>query len=573
MQVTASLDTDTISMDESAQLTVTVSGTGLERAGDPVVPALSGVRIISTSTEQSFSMVNGAVSTTHGYVYVLQPTRTGKVSLPPFRVAVGGKTYATAPLTLTVTAGGAGGSRRGGNQPLLPQSSGWPPIPDPFGGSALPSPSPKDAVAVRQNVDRKRAYVGQQVTYTFSFCQAEQLSGDVNYQPAATPGFIAESLPNPPNSNETINGRTYAVQRRQKALFATTPGPHTIGKATVTVSLDPLGGETDFAAPPVTVNVVPLPTAGRPADFGGGVGQFRVTLGADRPAVRAGETINVQVQVSGNGNIRSLAAPSLGLPAWARPYPAGETRKAEAGGAGNPLLIGGTATFNYLVLPRQAGALKLGPIRYSYFDPVAGAYRTVQSNAVVVTVTPGAAGTESVVAPAGGLRPLRTMLGRRVTAPVTTSLWFWALLALPLVVVACTGWKRWQLVAMAADPLHARAQSALRLAEKRFGKAAACAQQADCDGCYAELQAALCDYVADRLGAPPAGLTADTVQQRLLAAGCPGDLAEQARMLLERAAGGRYSPGGSDPGRAAETVRECATLVKRLQAEVKPPHA
>lgn len=574
LTVTAALDQDAITLDDVAQLTVTLSGSGLENAAEPTVPAVDGLRVVSSSTQQSFSLINGRMQSTFAFVYALQPTRKGTFTIPAISVTSKGRTYRTTPLHLKVAAGTGQASPAPGGGGSMPAMPGMPSMPNPFGPDPTASTVPPgEAAAVRHGVDHKTAYVGEQITYTFGFYQADRISGDLDYRAADTPGFVAESLPNPANTTEQLKGRTYTVQRRQKALFATTPGQHTIGRAVVSVTSDPLLGAQELVADPITVTVRPLPEQGKPANFGGAVGRFEVALKADRQTVRAGETLNLQVQVTGSGNLRSLAPPDLNLPDWARSYPAGADRKVQPGYGGSPTVIGGTGQFNYLVLPRQPGTLKLGPITYSYFDPGAGAYRTATSNSLTVTVTPGAAAAPANdAAIGGGLRPLKTRPGKTIGLPWVLQPWFWALAALPLLAVAWAGWRRWQIVALRAAPHVARAEHALGLVRRRLHEAEQCLANSDTDACLAMTHAALCDYVADRLGAPPAGLTADSACQLLLQAGCRPELAEQTRALIERVAGGRYAPGGSDPQRARATVQECLELAAALQKEVRPNH-
>ena len=563
LSVMAEVDQDSVTLDDTVALTVTVAGSTLSRLEEPALPELDGLRLLVTSTQQSFSLVNGRMQSSYSFVYQLQPTKTGKLAIPAIAVKARGRTYQTAPLTVNVSAGS-------GRAPARPGTGGpgaFMPV-DPFAPGPMSALSPEDAVAVRHRVDTRTAYVGQQVTYEFIFYQAEQLAGYVNYREAETPGFVAEALPNPPPADEELNGRTYRTQRRAKALFATAPGKHTIGRAVVTVTVDPFAGPQELAADPITVNVLPLPEASQPAGFTGAVGRFRVALSADQTQVRAGETVSVQVQVSGSGNVKSLGAPKLTLPPSARLYEAGENRRVEPGGGGDGDKIGGTAVFSYLVLPRETGTLRLGPVRLPYFDPSSRTYRTAESNSLSVTVSPGVVSAVEGPAAGDGLRPIRSSLGRRLAPPAPFQAWFWIGLALPLLPLAWAGWRRWQVVAVAADPRAARANRALQLARRRLASARHCAERGDCDACYGQLHAAVCDYVADRLGAPPAGLTADSVSQLLVAAGCPVELAAQAQALLQRAAGGRFAPGGSDPDQATALTRQCEELLRVLQKEV-----
>ena len=77
-----------------------------------------------------------------------------------------------------------------------------------------------------------------------------------------------------------------------KALFATVPGQHSIGQASVTATMDPALGEEQLVADPIAVQVLPLPQEGQPAPFSGAVGSFAVRLRVDRPVV--GESRLVQ---------------------------------------------------------------------------------------------------------------------------------------------------------------------------------------------------------------------------------------------------------------------------------------
>jgi hypothetical protein len=557
MQISARVDQDIVSRDDTVELTVTVAGSGLSMLTEPTLPALDGFEVLGTSTQQSISLVGGAMQATMNYVYDLHPTRTGKLTIPPVTLSVHGRTVRTQAITITVLPG-SGHSTPSTSPPLVP------------GGNPFEGLGSGKSADVKHTVDRKTVYVGQQITYTFSFLQSEQLFGEVQYSPADTPGFVAEDLPNPPQSTQNLDGRMYSVQRRMKALFATAPGKHTIGEASVTATMDPMLGPEQLTADPITVQVLPLPQAGQPAHFSGAVGSFTVRLRVDRPVVRAGETVNCVVEVVGTGNVRSLGEPQLNLPDWVRVYKAGENRTVRpGGGGGDPTAIGGTASFSYLLLPRQAGTLRVGPIAYNMFDPRAGAYRTVTSPAVEVTVAPGS-GAVAPVVPTDNLRPVKTALGHPMHGPLLARPWLWVVLALPLLAVLWCGWQRWREECVLAAPEQARAGKALSLAHKRFEMAERSLAAGDTDAFYAEMHAALLDYIADRTTAPPSGLTAEIAQDLLLRHGAETEVAELTRTLIERTAAGRFAPGGMDAATAQHLVAECRRALAALQRQVRP---
>lgn len=563
VSVNASVDQDTIGRGDMVELTVRISGARVGDDNPPVVPNMQGFEVVSTSTSQSVSIINGQVGSQSSFIYMLMPKRSGKLQIPPIAVTVRGRRYATQPISVTVT--GSGSSTR--NQPLLPQSGS-----NPFSPGPLSQADTGKAVLVRQSVGHKTAYVGQQITYTFSFMQSEQLYGEVEYAQATTSGFVVEDLPNPPQSMQTVNNRPYNVQRRMKALFPTAPGKYTIGKASVTVTTDPLIGAEELVADPITITVLPLPAANRPSDFTGAVGSFQASVSVDGGVVRAGETLNCRVEIRGTGNIKSLGAPQLKAPASVRVYKAGEKRNAVPGGVGtSSSTLGGVATFTYLLLPREAGSLTIPSVHYPYFDAEQGVYRYAESKPIVITVTPGTGGaTTAPVLPTDDLRPVKANPGRPMPAPVTGRLWFWLSQAIPLALVLVAGWRRWEEHRVIVAPDLARSGSALGLARRRFDLATRSLDTGGTDPLYSEVNAALADYIADRTGAPPAGLTADTAKELLLQHGADPALADKAYGLLSRSAAGRFAPGGAEAGNALALVREARELVDALQRQVRP---
>jgi len=325
-------------------------------------------------------------------------------------------------------------------------------------------------------------------------------------------------------------------------------------------------------ANPITITVLPLPAANRPADFTGAVGSFQASVSVDGGVVRAGETLNCRVEIRGTGNIKSLGAPQLGVPASVRVYKAGEKRSAVPGGVGTSTSnVGGVATFTYLLLPRQAGSLTIPSVHYPYFDPQQRVYRYAESQPVTITVTPGTGGvTTAPAVPADDLRPVKARLGRPMSAPITRTPWFWLLQLIPLAVVLVAGWRRWEEHRVVVAPDLARSGSALGLVRRRFDLATRSLEAGGTDSLYSEVNAALADYIADRTGAPPAGLTADTAKDLLLQHGADPALADAAYALLSRSAAGRFAPGGANADNALALVREARELVDALQRQVRP---
>jgi len=100
--VSAEVDRNRISTDETVTLSITISG---GNAGSPQVSMFDGFQIAGTSKSSQISIVNGNISSQAVYYYVLQPTQTGTLTIPGIPVTIDQQTYVTQPITVEVSQG------------------------------------------------------------------------------------------------------------------------------------------------------------------------------------------------------------------------------------------------------------------------------------------------------------------------------------------------------------------------------------------------------------------------------------------------------------------------------------
>ena len=96
---TATLDRDSMTLGETATLSLAFEGGSPQSEPTPDVP---GLEITGTGNTSSFSLVNGAMSSTVTLTYSITAQRTGQFTIPALSARVGGQTFSTQPLTLTV---------------------------------------------------------------------------------------------------------------------------------------------------------------------------------------------------------------------------------------------------------------------------------------------------------------------------------------------------------------------------------------------------------------------------------------------------------------------------------------
>jgi len=304
--VSAEVNRKTTGVNEPITLTVTVEGTA-RSVPTPRLPDLSSAfSVEEAGTSSNMSWVNGAMSASKSWNYVLLPKAVGTFTIGSAEVEFGGSTYRTDPIEVQVVEGGTAAGQ------AAPR------------GSALeerPS-SGVDAggknIFVTASVDKKRAYVDEQITLSFKFYRRTELWEQPRYQAPNLTGFWAEDLGQETEYVETVNGVRYRVVEIKTALFGAAPGKATIGEAKL-VYREGGGGFPFFGAgqeralttDPITVEILPLPTEGKPAGFAGGVGDYTVRASLDPPRVGQLEPATLKVTIAGTGNTKTVPAPRM----------------------------------------------------------------------------------------------------------------------------------------------------------------------------------------------------------------------------------------------------------------------
>lgn len=289
-------------------------------------------------------------------------------------------------------------------------------------------------------------YVGQQATYQIGvFLNQEvrqRLRRNPEFVPPETRSLLVYDLPDAKAPLVgTIDGRPYEVHVFQRAFFALSPGEYEIPPSKLTYSLPQSASffsreeSHTMRSEARSLVVLPIPSAGRPADWGGAVGDWRVRLRVDSSRGRVGNPLVVTMRVEGRGNVTLLPRPRLNVP-WGSVVAADERVDLDS----TPSTLRGAKEFDWLVTPRDAGAQHIAPQRYSYFDPVARRYEVALTPAVDIVVQSGDAVSADSVPPVAtppeppaALPPavaLRTDVGATVSHAWLRAPWYLALLLL-----------------------------------------------------------------------------------------------------------------------------------------------
>ena len=111
--------------------------------------------------------------------------------------------------------------------------------------------------------------------------------------------------------------------------------------------------------------MLPLPENGKPENFSGSVGDFRMTTSIDKTEVEVNQPVTVTVKISGEGNIKTLPEPEVPQVDDFRVFSSGKSENVTKAG----YVVAGWRTFEFTFVPKKSGNFKLPKIMSNYFDP------------------------------------------------------------------------------------------------------------------------------------------------------------------------------------------------------------
>ncbi len=189
------------------------------------------------------------------------------------------------------------------------------------------------------------------------------------------------------------NAVPYKVTVLEQEVLFTRPGTYATSGQLDYGRSDVFGRFRRLGVLPVTggeVDVVPLPATGRPADYGGLVGQVDIEATLDKQHVALGGGLRLQVRVAGE---RLDLLNRLVLPAFpdVAVYPEGVEDGRER------------KIFTYDLVPERVGEYTLPPVSIPWFDPQSQSYRRASTQPLSFSVIPGRTVTRPAIAdPASG---------------------------------------------------------------------------------------------------------------------------------------------------------------------------
>ncbi len=552
----------TVSVGEQFALTyeVNAEGQGFRAPTIKDFDVLSGPNQSSSSNIQ---IMNGRTtqSVSYTFTYYLRATKEGKFTLSPASIKVNGKNIESNPIVINVVKG---------NAPAAQQPKGQ-------GGQQAAQGVSGDDIFVKAIIDKPYPFLGEQVTVTYRlYFKISVTNVNIAKQPSNA-GFWSQVLETlnqqSRQSVEVINGVKYNVVDLQKtAMF-----PQKNGKLT----LDPLEVEcivrvrtkqnsNDFFNDPffnnffdsysnvkkivksnaVVIDVNPLPSSGKPADFGGSVGVFTLKSDLDKTNLKVNDAINLKISISGTGNIKLIEEPTIAFPPDIEKYSNKSNNNINTAGG----IISGKKTFEYLLIPRSAGIFKIPSYVFNYFDPVSKTYKSASTPEYTLNVAKGdgsastnlvsSVNQEDVKYIGSDIRFIQTspFVLHAIGYTFFNSLSFYLFLLIPflLFILFLIIWRKE--LKKRSNAALMKHRKATRVARKRLKKAATHLKENKQDLFYEEISHALFGYMSDKLVIPLSELSLDTIEQKLNDKNVQTELITRMLTILNSCEFARFAP-------------------------------
>jgi hypothetical protein len=474
--ITQQIDPPEVNVGEEVTVTIQVQNGGVTSIR---LPHVDGLEVIGNNTMTGITLENGAFSSTTRQVFTLIPTRPGDFIIPPFDI----HTQEAQILHVQAMKLHVLGSSAAPNSSITPAPPSTAPAPSSNGpvimppSGPIPPDNPENSVDTTTNnthvpIDKDGrpakvfmsvtptttdAYVGEAIPTRIEFyIRLDVMAGQDSLPTINGSDFLMNNLSVRPNVDEAmINGEPYRRETWVTAISAPKSGdfPFQMKRDTYWTKPSSRNGNDPFSfffnrpslahgnvgSNPLTFHIRSLPEEGRPANFSGAIGHFKVTGVAAPSEVTVGEPVTLHFGIGGEGNFDYVKCPSLTAdPAW-KAYISSSKIEYQ-----DETHTQGIKTFEQAVIPQKNGNLPLPAASFSYFDSTAKQYVTVPISLPAINVTgsvPAIASTTSdnnnpsitapVTAPSSELVPNRLEAGPlyRSLTPLYRKSWFWIIQA------------------------------------------------------------------------------------------------------------------------------------------------
>lgn len=545
------------------------------------LPRVDGLSVVSQAASNQLQIVNGKTTAYVIYTYLIKVQKEGEYEMPAFEVTVDGEKKMVPGAKLVVRENGQGEGNGIGPEIARLEVSGG----------------------------DKSVYVGQYVPIEIVLKTHPKVSGQILKDPAqGNDAFSDFGYKGQQASSETVseNGMNYSALRwktmlaplksgMQKVEYKVDVAIHVPGqRAKLPTVHDMMSGQfssllhdlfetqsehVGLYSKAFDLEVKGLPEVGKPNDFSGGIGKFKVSEAVvDHMVVEVGEPITLKFSVEGTGNFTDIGTPAmeLGDGNW-KVYPPKVLFEGKDG-----FNYEGKKTFEYILIAQKEGNLLTPEVKFNYFNPEKGQYREKVVKGVSVEVKGGNVNLSQRVAPekpaekidieketenAVHFVPIKLSIGKRYRGlePIFLNKWFYIVQLVPLlilVVVYRIGKERKRL---REDVEYFKSVEKGKALHDDLKKIRHAYSSGDINIFYEAAVNAVQDAIGFEINSNPHSLTLNEIKKYMDEKGVVNELKEEVREIFESADLLKFGGSGEEMELTKERLNRVEQLIEKLR--------
>jgi len=540
VQFEARVSKQTLGLNERLRIDFTMNDDG----DNFTPPSFEGFRVVGGPSQQvSQTWINGRATFNKSYIYILLPTRKGKIAIKSASIDIRGEIYKTNPITITVT-------------DAVDESQ------DP----SSPNYIPDAGIHLVAEISNSNPYFNEMVTVVYKLYFSPTVNIR-NAREASSPKYNdfwsqAIDMKNLTAVRSTYQGKEAGmVVWRKTVLYPQKSGKLSIEPLSLDLVIDAPTNRRDMwgrfqyatanktiSAGTKTINVRPLPESGKPADFGGAVGKFNFVVKPSKTELKHGESLELDVSVSGNGNLKLFTLPKPVVPSALEMYDPVHSEKVSIPLSG----MQGKIADKYTIVPQFQGNYTIKGLTFSYFDLATKSYKTVTSEDIVIKVIDGPTqATASTDSTKFGSQPekknakfapiaLKTNLQSMKKEVFFGTTLYYVLLLTPFLLIPIIILARKRKEALDSDVVGNRSKRSNRLAKKYLSQAKK--QINNKEPFYIALERALHNFLKAKLHIETSEMSKEKITEILLEKNAKPETVTEFIDLTENCELARYAP-------------------------------
>lgn len=477
-------------------------------------PSFNGLQAQGPNIGQSFSYINGKSSTNESYSYYVVANKPGTYKIGSAKVVTNkGQTLTSRPITVKVVE-----KTNAGKSDL------------------------ENKVFLRTELSNTDAVVGEQVTvdiriYTQVGIEQTEMVKEPSFENMFS--HYLRSFADKPEMVVVDGDQYYTQILRRIVVFPSKPGTIIVEPAIVDIGIAGNKGGglfNPFYLVPYTLKSLPIELSvkelgGAASGFSGAVGSYDMLAHVSKNSIRSDDVVELTVQVRGQGDIKQVLKPSLGLNnKYFDQFPPTVNEDIREGGG----LLGGFKEFKYVLTPKAVGKFNIQP-KFVFFDPQKKQFVSIDTT-IMVNVVQGTNSlptkaeqdankdsnnleiqeeiTEELMAFKAPLAEAH--FSQNKTTPFLGSILFWILTLLPFLgLFGLFRWKKKQAELENIPEAERKRNNAESEAVIRLRTAKEALNQDNSKAFFNEISKTLLGFVSDKYNLSTLELTKDNVRQKL----------------------------------------------------------